>query len=774
MAPLLDSRFISTKEASELSGYNPDYISRLARSGKLEGSQVGRAWFVNKVSLEAFIIQQEERKRELARTLSLSREREYQARVLGGTAVATSTPQKAAPSPVVVPAVVIPAESIAENVLETPEEALREIKTEIVKPVRSPYFSKHFLQQAGVAVIAVLVVSVGAYSAPLLKDTFSGSTLGTHPSQNTAALASAPASTNSFFKTVSDFIHHAFLVEAPTLAERIAGIFWFGTSPVIVIAQPSRTYYIATSTVVATVTSPALETTGFPRGPITQNILNQTIVRGVSKEYVDSYVAQSLENALRDATRIITAAALDGHGPPQSSSSSSGGSLSNSTITSATITGSSFSGTVTASSLTVSGNSNLASTTITGPLTLTGTTTFTGPVVFANITGSTQCLHVDTNGVISGTTLDCGTGGSGISGVRAQYSSYQTGSLQTFATSSDTNIGLTITSAGDIHTFTPSWIGTLAATRGGTGLSSITTNQLLIGGAGNTITQLATSSLGLLTTDVIEGSNLYYTDARVQTYLATLAKSFFFSTSSADYWKTQNDFFSTTSASYFLSQNTGNAYSTTSADYWLTTKTTDNLTQGVTNRYYSDSLVQAFVHGSSTIPKTYSSNTFTAGNTFNGGLTIGTLSGPLVGTAGVVSASSTLTVNVGGTGSTTSLGGILAGNGLGPIKSVVIGSGLTWDGTTLSSNGTTYTGTYPIQVSGSVISTAFSTTTQNNFNLHNTFTSLFATNASTTNATTTTLGIGSLNGPLQATNGVVSATSTLSVVYGGTGISTSP
>jgi hypothetical protein len=39
--------------------------------------------------------------------------------------------------------------------------------------------------------------------------------------------------------------------------------------------------------------------------------------------------------------------------------------------------------------------------------------------------------------------------------------------------------------------------GILAATRGGTGLSSVTQNQLLIGGAGNTWTQVATSSLGL-------------------------------------------------------------------------------------------------------------------------------------------------------------------------------------------------------------------------------------------------------------------------------------
>ncbi|MEK7602547.1 MAG: hypothetical protein AAB472_03615, partial [Patescibacteria group bacterium] len=52
--------------------------------------------------------------------------------------------------------------------------------------------------------------------------------------------------------------------------------------------------------------------------------------------------------------------------------------------------------------------------------------------------------------------------------------------------------------------------------------------------------------------------------------------------------------------------------------------------------------------------------------------------------SGVFSASSTLTVNVGGTGSTTSLGGILRGNGSGPIQSVTIGSGLSFDGTTLT------------------------------------------------------------------------------------------
>ncbi len=35
----LPKEMISTKEASKLSGYNSDYIARLARSGVLKGSQ---------------------------------------------------------------------------------------------------------------------------------------------------------------------------------------------------------------------------------------------------------------------------------------------------------------------------------------------------------------------------------------------------------------------------------------------------------------------------------------------------------------------------------------------------------------------------------------------------------------------------------------------------------------------------------------------------------------------------------------------------------------
>ncbi|MBA3789541.1 helix-turn-helix domain-containing protein, partial [Patescibacteria group bacterium] len=74
--------------------------------------------------------------------------------------------------------------------------------------------------------------------------------------------------------------------------------------------------------------------------------------------------------------------------------------------------------------------------------------------------------------------------------------------------------GIQIVGSGSTLTFTPTLTGTLTVPGGGTGLSSVTNNQLLIGGPGNTVTQIATSSLGLLTTNVAEGTNLYFTNAR--------------------------------------------------------------------------------------------------------------------------------------------------------------------------------------------------------------------------------------------------------------------
>jgi len=73
----LHSSLIPTKAASELSGYNADYLARLCRENKIQGTQVGRSWLINRASLEAFVKAQEEKKRERAEELRAARGKEY-------------------------------------------------------------------------------------------------------------------------------------------------------------------------------------------------------------------------------------------------------------------------------------------------------------------------------------------------------------------------------------------------------------------------------------------------------------------------------------------------------------------------------------------------------------------------------------------------------------------------------------------------------------------------------------------------------------------------
>ncbi len=118
--------------------------------------------------------------------------------------------------------------------------------------------------------------------------------------------------------------------------------------------------------------------------------------------------------------------------------------------------------------------------------------------------GLTECADSGDKIIWNNGSFSCGAdagAGGGITALGAQYSSFQNGSSQTFATSSDTNIRLTITSSGDIHTFTPSWSGSLSVARGGTGLTTF----------GGTNTILYTSSADTLTSSgnfLFTGTNL--------------------------------------------------------------------------------------------------------------------------------------------------------------------------------------------------------------------------------------------------------------------------
>ena len=78
MTQIIDGKeFLSAADAGQQFGYTSDYVSKLAREGKINGKKIGNAWFVEERSLSSFIVskkkQEEERRQELRR----QRQEEY-------------------------------------------------------------------------------------------------------------------------------------------------------------------------------------------------------------------------------------------------------------------------------------------------------------------------------------------------------------------------------------------------------------------------------------------------------------------------------------------------------------------------------------------------------------------------------------------------------------------------------------------------------------------------------------------------------------------------
>lgn len=59
-------------------GYTLDYVSRLARQGKVDATRVGRQWFVEEGSLRAFVLESDSRKKATREQLRRERKHEHQ------------------------------------------------------------------------------------------------------------------------------------------------------------------------------------------------------------------------------------------------------------------------------------------------------------------------------------------------------------------------------------------------------------------------------------------------------------------------------------------------------------------------------------------------------------------------------------------------------------------------------------------------------------------------------------------------------------------------
>ncbi|NBV76708.1 hypothetical protein EBR66_00875, partial [bacterium] len=765
--------YISAHKASEFSNLTRDYITKLLRDKKISGTHIGSKWFVEKKSLDSFLVELVRTKESRRIELQKAREREYASHRKHHTPQSTSE------------AHIVPALSVrtpGEYMIRT--RFLREKYAHQLGAVPSgighaayqslPHAPIHHVHAVGewvhkaTAFFLALAITFSSFSFITnqnYKDVITSALYETAQiaesvvtSPGTDSTTQVAAATQSSF--LSDLWSRFFLSGNSASGARVSvdiqpyqptravqGVAGQATSSVVI---REKTIIIQKNTpIVALPSSRSSESVFFEKlqeldNRLSSKIAYLTATAPRQSEIVTPYV-------LAQATRIDSLTNTTLQNP-----TIQGGTIQNVSLSNIAINGSTFSGFLAV----VNGG--------------TGTSTAPqyGDLLVGDGAGGYQLLATSSLGILGGSGSPGGAntnvqfnnlgtfGGSGSftfnsllnrltvtnASTTALSSSYASSTQGFFGTLSIGSLNGILKATGGVISsslisLASDVTGVLSISNGGTGTSTPPTyGKILVGNAGGTYDLVSTSSLGIsggggggtwgsitgtlssqtdlqnaldaklslsawyaTTTDaLLEGiSNKYFTNARFDARFATdfaattttaLAEgtNLYFTTARADTNFANNLAGTTTSALtegsnlYFTTARAttsfvGNLAATTSINsittlnnlslsatqltnyglpfyQFFSATTTDALLEGTNNKYYTDTRVNTYVNSSTTIPKTYTANTFTELQTFQnasttnisasyasstsvffGNLSIANLSGFLKATAGSVS-----------------------------------------------------------------------------------------------------------------------------------------
>ncbi|MEK7509243.1 MAG: helix-turn-helix domain-containing protein, partial [Patescibacteria group bacterium] len=870
-------RYLSAADAAASSGLHRDYVARLAREGKIRAKRIGKSWYVNKASFEEFLVRQEYEHAKRRKELMHDRRREYirASRIAHGKEATLSFSKDVLTS-------------LSSTTTETKEKAKSLVRTGTYNVQRAlaiaasraqahagvpvshfaafhvPHPVTEFAHKA-VALITAFVLIFGAYSlvdaryARFALETMRHSTerimqTGTYAlkggavewardaaSQLAAAATNSGATLDALYGSFTPDADTSFSLFARTWTEALNSLvsdvvlpkltpFAWNDRARVFVSVGSGSGAATPVTPDSVPVKPVPPKAPTPSGPVTQTVINQPILErvvesvrtvvsgGVSEALLDArlaalnqditnrmsslsvagvYNTNNVYNTVSSALRIEELTDLILHTP-----AIDGGSITGATITGGSVTATDFSGVL---SVAKGG---------------TGTSTYTaGDLLYADAVNSLGRLGIGSNGQvlkISSGTLAWGTDNSGGGGGSGAWST-TTDDLAIYPT--DPNDVVIIGASATTTT------GNILEVNG----SSLLRNSVVTYGLLTAPRFTATSSVASVfpyassTALSVSGTGYFGTASTTNLTISSLASGSLLKTTTGgsviaavagtDYvagvtgdWT--GTFDGLEGATYLAS-----SFSTTSADYW----------RGLTN-FFSTTSAIFFADASTTIPKTYASNTFTGAQSFIGGLTSSALTltglnGPLDARSGVVGATTSIGVLYGGTGLTSapSYGNILVGNsssgytltatsslgllgsnqmnwqvafgaltptttlGILVTASTTIGNGSQTGGLTISGGATT-TGNSVLQgtlalTGAATLSSTLDVTGKTTLGNAST-TNLTATYASSTSAFFGNLSIATLTGVLRAAAGVVSTglvnlasevSGILQVANGGTG-----